>query len=54
MIRALLHSKFMMIDVRSLHYFVDISVTRDTIGMHLSQVKYAVEILDKAGMIGCN
>ena len=28
-------------------------VTRDPSGMHLSQAKYAAEILDKAGYTGC-
>ncbi|GJU55221.1 ribonuclease H-like domain-containing protein, partial [Tanacetum coccineum] len=31
-----------------------ISVTRDSIGMFLSQRKYATEILERAHMIGCN
>jgi hypothetical protein len=42
-----------MTDMGSLHYFLGIAVTRDSSGMHLSQAKYAVEILDKAGMTAC-
>nr|GEZ80489.1 ribonuclease H-like domain-containing protein [Tanacetum cinerariifolium] len=32
----------------ALNYFLRISVTRDSIGMFLSQKKYALELLDKA------
>ncbi|GJT66884.1 ribonuclease H-like domain-containing protein [Tanacetum coccineum] len=31
-----------------------ISITRDSSGMFLSQKKYAVEILERAGMVNCN
>jgi hypothetical protein len=52
-ITASLRSKFAMTDMGSLHYFLGIAVTRDSSGMHLSQAKYAVEILDNAGMTAC-
>jgi hypothetical protein len=42
-----------MTDMGSLHYFLGIAVTRDSSGMHLSQAKYAVEILDNMGMTAC-
>jgi hypothetical protein len=42
-----------MMDKDNLHYFLGIALTRDSSGMHLSQAKYVVEILDKAGMIAC-
>jgi hypothetical protein len=45
-----LRSEFAMTDMGSLHYFLGIMVTRDSSGMHLSQAKYAAEILDNAGM----
>jgi histone deacetylase 1/2 len=48
-----LHSEFAMMDMGSLHYFLGIAVTRDSSGMHLSQAKYAAEILDNAGMTAC-
>nr|GEW84203.1 hypothetical protein [Tanacetum cinerariifolium] len=38
----------------SLNYFLGISITRDSLGMFLSQRKYAVEILERAGMVDCN
>ena len=52
-ITASLRSEFAMTDMGSLHYFLGIAVTRDSSGMHLSQAKYAAEILDRASMTGC-
>ncbi|GJS79607.1 ribonuclease H-like domain-containing protein [Tanacetum coccineum] len=49
-----LHQEFAMTDLGSLNYFLGISVTRDSSGMFLSQKKYAVEILERAGMVNCN
>ncbi|GKB93418.1 ribonuclease H-like domain-containing protein [Tanacetum coccineum] len=49
-----LHHEFAMIDLGSLNYFLCISVARDYSGMFLSQKKYAVEILERAGMVNCN
>jgi hypothetical protein len=37
----------------SLHYFLGITVIRDSSGMHLSQAKYTAEIFDNAGMTAC-
>ncbi|GKB82765.1 ribonuclease H-like domain-containing protein [Tanacetum coccineum] len=44
---ASLHQEFSMTDPGSLNYFLDISVTRDSSGMFLSQRKYVVEILER-------
>jgi hypothetical protein len=52
-ITASLCSEFAMMDMDSLHYFLGIAVTRDSSGMHLSQDKYAAEILDNTGMTAC-
>ncbi|GJX61913.1 ribonuclease H-like domain-containing protein [Tanacetum coccineum] len=49
-----LHQEFSMTDLGPLNYFLGISVTRDSLGLFLSQKKYAVEILDKAHMVNCN
>nr|GEZ96684.1 ribonuclease H-like domain-containing protein [Tanacetum cinerariifolium] len=38
----------------ALNYFLGISVTRDSSGMFLSHRKYAMEILKRAHMVGCN
>nr|XP_020174958.1 uncharacterized mitochondrial protein AtMg00810-like [Aegilops tauschii subsp. strangulata] len=52
-IMASLRAEFAMTDMGSLHYFLGITVTCDSSGMHLSQAKYAAEILDRAGMTAC-
>ncbi|GJZ45130.1 ribonuclease H-like domain-containing protein [Tanacetum coccineum] len=49
-----LHTEFAMTDLGSLNYFLGISVTRDSSGMFLSQAKYALEVLERAGMVHCN
>ncbi|GJW93072.1 ribonuclease H-like domain-containing protein [Tanacetum coccineum] len=43
-----------MTDLGALNYFLGISVTRDSIGMFLSQNKYALELLKRAHMANCN
>ncbi|GJW52933.1 ribonuclease H-like domain-containing protein [Tanacetum coccineum] len=54
LIIASLHREFSMTDLGALNYFLGISVTRDSSGMFLSQRKYAMEILERAHMVGCN
>nr|GEY19100.1 ribonuclease H-like domain-containing protein [Tanacetum cinerariifolium] len=49
-----LHKEFDMTDLGALNYFLGISVTRDSIGMFLSQKKYDLELLDRAHMANCN
>nr|GFA94016.1 ribonuclease H-like domain-containing protein [Tanacetum cinerariifolium] len=51
---ASLHREFSMTDLGALNYFLCISVTRDSSGMFLSQRKYAMEILERAHMVGWN
>ncbi|GJW83843.1 ribonuclease H-like domain-containing protein [Tanacetum coccineum] len=41
-------------DLETFIYFLGDSVTRDSLGMFLSQRKYAVEILERAHMVSCN
>nr|GFB73059.1 ribonuclease H-like domain-containing protein [Tanacetum cinerariifolium] len=43
--------EFAMTDLGSFNYFLGISVTRGSSGMFLSQKKYAVEILERAGSV---
>jgi hypothetical protein len=43
-------SKFALKDLGSLHYFLGIQLTRTPEGISLSQEKYVVEVLQKAGM----
>ncbi|GJU77738.1 ribonuclease H-like domain-containing protein [Tanacetum coccineum] len=49
-----LHSEFSMTDLGPINYFLDISATRTPTGMFLSQLKYAIEILERANMLKCN
>ncbi|GJX29982.1 ribonuclease H-like domain-containing protein [Tanacetum coccineum] len=49
-----LHNEFSMTDLGPLNYFLGISVTCDSLGMFLSQRKYATEILKQAHMANCN
>ncbi|GKC06904.1 ribonuclease H-like domain-containing protein [Tanacetum coccineum] len=49
-----IHDGLKRTDIGSLNYYLGISVMRDSIGMFLSQRKYAVEILERAHMINCN
>ncbi|GKC06877.1 ribonuclease H-like domain-containing protein [Tanacetum coccineum] len=49
-----LHKEFDMTDLGALNYFLRISVTRDSIGMFLSQKKYALELLKRAHIANCN
>lgn len=46
--------EFDMKDLGSLHYFLGISVTRNSSGLFLSQQKYLLDILDRAHMSACN
>ncbi|XP_055814466.1 uncharacterized mitochondrial protein AtMg00810-like [Solanum dulcamara] len=50
---SLLSSEFAMKDLGLLSYFLGIAVTHHTIGLFLSQKKYAAEIIDRAGMSSC-
>nr|GEU29738.1 ribonuclease H-like domain-containing protein [Tanacetum cinerariifolium] len=51
---ASLHNEFSMTNLGPLNYFPGISVTRDSLGMFLSQRKYATEILEQSHMANCN
>ncbi|GJV02123.1 phosphoinositide phospholipase C 2-like protein isoform X2 [Tanacetum coccineum] len=51
---SLLHAEFAMIDLGPLNYFLGISATRTTSGIFLSQIKYAIEILEQSQMLNCN
>nr|XP_040245144.2 uncharacterized mitochondrial protein AtMg00810-like [Aegilops tauschii subsp. strangulata] len=49
-----LHREFSMTDLGDLSYFLGISVSRSTSGMLLSQRQYAIDLLQRAGMMDCN
>jgi hypothetical protein len=43
-----------MSDIGLLHYYLGIEVKQSVNGISLSQGAYAMKILDRSGMIGCN
>jgi hypothetical protein len=43
-----------MTDLRDLHHFFGISVTRSSDGLFLSQRQYAADLLQRAGMAECH
>nr|XP_020164445.1 uncharacterized mitochondrial protein AtMg00810-like [Aegilops tauschii subsp. strangulata] len=53
-ITAQLHREFSMTDLEDLSYFLGISVSRSASGMLLSQHQYAIDPLQRAGMMDCN
>lgn len=46
--------KFKMSDLGLLHYYLGIEVKQSSKGISLSQGDYAVKILERSGMVGCN
>jgi hypothetical protein len=44
--------EFAMKDLGPLHFFLGIHVTRSISGLHLSQLKYIAELLEKSHMVG--
>ena len=48
-----MHTAFSMKELENVSYFLGISVTKSSHGYFLSQSKYALEILSKAGMVNC-
>jgi hypothetical protein len=48
-----LRADFALKDLGPLHYFLGIEVKQDCDGLHLSQGKYAADILKRAGMTHC-
>jgi hypothetical protein len=48
-----LHGEFSMTDIGDLHHFLGINVHRSDAALFLSQQQYALELLERANMIGC-
>ena len=49
-LKTFLHSQFEMKDLGLLSYFLGLEVTTDSTGLHLSQTKYAYDLIAKAGL----
>lgn len=49
-----LHSEFAMTDLGTLHHFLDISVSRSSSDLFLSQRRYAQDLLQRVGMAECH
>ncbi|GJR40193.1 ribonuclease H-like domain-containing protein, partial [Tanacetum coccineum] len=49
-----LHNEFDMTDLGALNYFHGISADRNSIGLFLSQRKYALQLIERAHMVHCN
>jgi hypothetical protein len=48
-----LSADFALKDLGDLHYFLGIEVKKHASGLHLSQEKYAADLVKKAGLQGC-
>ncbi|XP_014489795.1 uncharacterized protein LOC106752595 [Vigna radiata var. radiata] len=52
-IKELLHNKFRIKNLGELKYFLGLEVAISKKGIHLCQRKYALDILEETGMLGC-
>ena len=52
-VKRQLQNKFKIRDLGTLKYFLGLEIARNSSGIHISQRKYASEIVQEAGLLGC-
>ena len=52
-LKLALDQKFGIKDLEPLKYFLGLEIARNKIGIGLTQRRYALEVLEETGMIGC-
>ena len=52
-VKKQLQNKFKIRDLGTLKYFLGLEIARNSSGIHISQKKYASEIIQEAGLLGC-
>lgn len=52
-VKNYLNDKFSIKDLGHLHYFLGIEVARSTEGLFINQLKYVIDMINEAGLIGC-
>ena len=45
-VKRILHDRFLMMDMGSLHFFLALKISQDALGIKLSQAKYAWDLLE--------
>jgi hypothetical protein len=52
-VKWILHDKFLMMDMGPLHFFLGLDISKDALGIKLSQAKYARDLLERFHMTDC-
>jgi hypothetical protein len=52
-VKRIMHDRFLMTDMGSLHFFLGLDISQDTPGIKLSQAKYARDLLERFHMTEC-